>query len=192
MRLRALARFLVLLTLLNSGCHKSAPNTDSTGTAKWTLMFYSDADNDLEETAMNDLRQLLKLGESPQVRMVMLCDRSELDSSDDGYSNERIFNQESWDQALLLTIGKEELETVEDWGEVNMADPATLSRFVRTSNRSIPPSVTLSLSAITVQAGKALARTTLAKTKTISSLLPRSRPPWLTFHGLKSWASTPV
>jgi clostripain len=101
-------------------------------------MFYSDADNDLEEPAMNDLRQLLKLGSSPKVQLVMLCDRSELDSSEDGYSNERIFNQEAWDQALLLAIGKEQVETLEDWGEVNMADPSTLARFVKIAQEKFP------------------------------------------------------
>lgn len=134
MRLFALA----LLAVLIPGCHKSALPPEAPARAKWTLMFYSDADNDLEESAMNDLRQLLKLGSSPQVHLVMLCDRSELDSGVEGYSNERIFNRDPWDQALLLSIGKESLETLEDWGEQNMADPETLERFVKVAQERFP------------------------------------------------------
>jgi clostripain len=136
--MRELLCILILSTLLGvSGC-KSRPTETTESKARWTLLFYTDADNDLEESSMNDLRQLLKVGSSQQVQLVMLCDRSVLDSNEDGYSNERIFNLEDWNTAHLMHLGVEEVHLLDDWGEVNMADPETLRRFVTVAQERFP------------------------------------------------------
>lgn len=128
------AVLLVLLGLVVAGCRPAPPPVEAT----WTLMFYTDADNDLEEPALNDLRQLLKVGSNEQVQLVMLCDRNESDSSLDGYSNERVFNLDPWEDAKLLHLGQEKIEVLEPWGEANMADPATLERFIATASELYP------------------------------------------------------
>jgi clostripain len=125
---------ILLLVFGLTGCRKPA----SPEVAQWTLMFYLDADNDLEEPALNDLREMLSVGSSDDVQMVVLCDRSDLDSSESGYSNERVFNVDDWDSGLLLHVGHEELEVLDDLGEINMAASETLSQFIQQAAARYP------------------------------------------------------
>lgn len=87
---------------------------------------------------MDDLRELLRVGSTPQVRLVMLSDRSPEDSSVDGYTNERVFNLDDWSDTLLLELGREEATIAARWGEQNMADGQTLRRFLSEAARRYP------------------------------------------------------
>lgn len=136
--MKNLTLICLLMTLWFVGCHKQRKEQSRSQQADWTLLFYTDADNDLEESSMNDLRQLLEVGSDSRVQLVMLCDRSELDSSEQGYSNERVFNIDDWSGAKLLHIRKQQLQQLDDWGEVNMADGATLERFLKTARQAFP------------------------------------------------------
>lgn len=136
---RILAGLLLVLPWLLPGCAGPArPGGASPSVAEWTLLFYGDADNDLEESSMDDLRELLKVGGSPRVHLVMLSDRSPEDSLTPGYSNERVFNLPAWSSTLLLELGREEARVVADWGEQNLADGETLRRFLDEAGRRYP------------------------------------------------------
>ncbi|MCA9793926.1 MAG: hypothetical protein KC910_19085, partial [Candidatus Eremiobacteraeota bacterium] len=126
---------MALLVALLVGCKPAQPPPAQ---ADWTLLFYADADNDLEDSTIRDLRSLLEIGSTERVQLVVLCDRSPLDSSHDGYSNERVLNLEDWTTAKLLHLGHDQVQELEDWGEVNMAEPATLARFLKTGVKLYP------------------------------------------------------
>lgn len=122
-------RSLVLLAMLALlvGCTR-AP--EPAPVAEWTLLFYADADNDLEESTVRDLQSLIVSDPGPRVNMVVLCDRSPLDSSHDGYTNERLMTLDDWSSAQLLRLSHDKVEKLDDWGEVNMASAETMERFL--------------------------------------------------------------
>ncbi len=99
------------------------------GIATWTMLVYMVGDNDLEVYVMHDLEELEAGGpEGPggEVRVITLSDRAE------GYAE----NGGDWTGTRLYEIiGDDGAHGVgspilEDWGEQNMADPATLARFL--------------------------------------------------------------
>ena len=117
---------------VNSAQEQSAPEK-----AEWTLLMYTDADNDLELDQMEDLKEMLSAGSTKQVNVVMLADRH---PNGDGrkYTNEPIANLKNWTTAKLLHVEHNHLEELEDWGEANMGDPATLKKFLQTGAKSFP------------------------------------------------------
>ena len=60
------------------------------GRAAWTLMVYMDADNSLETPELANIEEMLKVGSSEAVQIVMLCDRSPKDEPKDQYSDAAI------------------------------------------------------------------------------------------------------
>jgi hypothetical protein len=80
--------------------------------AHWTVMVYMGADNELHDQAYNDLEELSSVGSSAEVKVIVQLD-------DQGPSTRRYFIEPG--QAVL----------VESLPELDMADPSTLSDFVR-------------------------------------------------------------
>jgi len=105
--------------------------------AEWTLLMYTDADNDLELDQMEDLKEMLAAGSTKDVNIVMLADRHP-NGDERKYSNGAIANLKNWTTAKLLYVEHDHLEELDDWGEVNMGDPATLNRFLQTAVKSYP------------------------------------------------------
>jgi hypothetical protein len=106
--------------------------------AQWTLLFYFAADNDLEASEMEDLEELTQLPSSPQVRMLALVDRSPVGEPSEGYSNRAVANLANWSHAKLLEVGQDKLTELEDWGQVSMADPQSLQRFIQLAQERYP------------------------------------------------------
>lgn len=117
----------------NSSAHQDEPHE-----AEWTLMFYMDSDNNLEAAQLEDLREMIAVGSTPEVNIVALVDRAASADEDDGYSAEPVANLKNWDTAKVLFVEKGRLRQLDDWGEVNMADPATLERFVSAAIEGLP------------------------------------------------------
>lgn len=132
--------FTSLLVLLAYGMWPNTPRTRAAqdlpgaGPAEWTLMFYLDADNDLENAQMNDLKEMIAAGSTKDVNIVVLADRH---PNGDGrkYSNAAIANLKNWTTAKLLYVEKGNLREIEDWGEADMGDPATLKKFLQTAKQ---------------------------------------------------------
>jgi hypothetical protein len=101
-------------------------------------MFYMDSDNNLEAAQLEDLREMIAVGSTPEVNIVALVDRAASADEDDGYSAEPVANLKNWDTAKVLFVEKGRLRQLDDWGEVNMADPATLERFVSAAIEGLP------------------------------------------------------
>jgi hypothetical protein len=109
--------------------------------ASWTFMIYMCADNNLEGYALEDFLELASVGSSDDVKFVVLMDRAfEGDgdyyvSSYGDWTDARRglveFGDEPWGDGLAP---EQIIEGAETWGEsigeVDMADPATLSAFV--------------------------------------------------------------
>ncbi len=106
--------------------------------AEWTVMLYLDADNDLEAPMMDDLKEMLSVGGTAQVQVVALVDRHPRSGPAGIYSNAGVANLDDWKTAKLLHVEKDKLTELEDWGEANMGDPATLTKFIRASTKSFP------------------------------------------------------
>jgi len=90
----------------------------------WTLMLYMLGDNNLEPAMFPDIQELAQLPEDDGLTVVALVDRS------DEYSDREMFNLADWTTAKLLTVELNSLTEIDDWGEVNMGDPAVLADFV--------------------------------------------------------------
>lgn len=94
--------------------------------AAWTILVYMNGDNNLEEAALSVINRMEAAGGSERVNIVVQLDRAT------GYSNA----DGDWASARRYRIAADQdLQTItspilQDLGEVNMGDPATLADFV--------------------------------------------------------------
>lgn len=101
-------------------------------------MIYEDADNSLETPQMANVKEMLQVGSSDTVQVVMLCDRSPKSEPKDQYTDEAIGGLPDWSGAKLLHVEKGKLKPMADWGDTNMADPATLRKFLEAGAKAYP------------------------------------------------------
>lgn len=85
----------------------------------WTVMVYIDADNNLEPFGMMNLEMLESVGSSSNVNFVVLMDT---------YTG----------PASLMYVRKGGADVLADWGEVDMADPATMTAFIKAAKDAAP------------------------------------------------------
>jgi hypothetical protein len=125
---------------VQSGAAGSASNAAAEGSATaggntWTIMLYQDADDQvLEQDIFVDMNEAERIGSTDNVKVVAQLDRYRGGYSGDGNwtSAKRYLITQDDD---LDRIGSQE---VQDLGEVNMADPATLVDFVEWAMRTYP------------------------------------------------------
>ncbi|MGQ9587193.1 MAG: clostripain-related cysteine peptidase [Thermoplasmata archaeon] len=110
----AIALFIIVPALLMSAPTSASPPLD-----KWTVMVYIDADNNLEPFGLMNLQQMESVGSSDEVNFVVLFDT---------YSG----------GTALLYVKKGESKELADWGEANMADPATMTAFIKAAKKAAP------------------------------------------------------
>jgi hypothetical protein len=96
--------------------------------AKWTVLVYLDGDNNLEPDALADFREMAAVGSSDALKIVVQLDR--------------VRSREEWDDTsagdwggtrrFLVERGMEPEPdaALENLGELNMGDPATLADFI--------------------------------------------------------------
>jgi len=108
--------------------------------AEWTMMMYLACDNDLEAPQLADLEEMLSAGSTAQVRIVALCDRSAESDEDGGYSGDGVGGLDDWTGGKLLYVEKGKLVELDDWGDIDSGDPATLQRFIETATERYPAS----------------------------------------------------
>lgn len=97
--------------------------------AEWTVLCFMDAEGTLEESTLDNVVQMMKVGSGPHVRLVTLVDRPGL------VTKEHI---PDWKGARLFHVERDHLAQLEDWGPTNMGAPATLERFVRAAVQRFP------------------------------------------------------
>ncbi|HYF51026.1 MAG TPA: clostripain-related cysteine peptidase [Planctomycetota bacterium] len=106
--------------------------------AKWTLMCYSAADNDLEAPMMDDLREMAAAGASADVKIIVLAKRSPKSKPAEQYSDKGLVNLPNWTSAKLLQVEKDKLVELQDWGNANSGSPETLKKFILTTAQQCP------------------------------------------------------
>jgi len=107
--------------------------------AKWLIMVYQAGDNNLDSAALDDVKEMEKVGSSASLKLVVLMDRAE----GMPWSSARRFlvrkpseqgGKHSWDPSL---------STCKDLGELNMGNPDTLAGFVDWSLKNHPAANTM-------------------------------------------------
>jgi hypothetical protein len=148
---RALSCALLAAGLFLGGAQAQSlpfPGTPVQQTADWTLMVYLCGDNDIETGAILELTQM-EQAIPPGVEIVVLFDRSA------GYSKAA----GDWSGARLMRVRRAppldvrdaverhatdslpaqfSSEVLEDWGKVDMSDPAVLQRFIERAAAQFP------------------------------------------------------
>lgn len=109
-----------------------------TAPADWTLMFYMDSDNNLESAQLQDLDEMMAVGSTANINIVVLCDRSVQSSEVDGYTDRSIGGLPNWTTAKVLLVEKGRLRELADIGEVNMGDPKNLRDFLKYATAKFP------------------------------------------------------
>ena len=116
-RICALASLLFLLFIVS--CSSSSDSPRPVIGNKWTLMIYLDADNNLESFSMRDLREMQEVGSTKNVTVIVQHDTN-------GGTTKR------------YKVEKGSLTLLEDLGELDMADGATLQNFVSSTALAYP------------------------------------------------------
>jgi hypothetical protein len=103
--------------------------------AEWTIMVFMNGDNNLEEDALTDFREMARIGSSDKVNIIVQFDRH------GRYPINKETNPK-WTQTLRFRITKN-MEPVpgralSDIGEANMGDANTLANFVSWAKGSYP------------------------------------------------------
>lgn len=102
--------------------------------AKWVIMVYMAADNNLEPASVFSMNQLERVGSDENIQIVVQWDRSPgYDSSNGNWSGTKRFLISKDDDDLSVRS----LE-LEDLGEADMGDVSTLAEFVNWTNQRYP------------------------------------------------------
>ncbi|MCU0860579.1 MAG: clostripain-related cysteine peptidase, partial [Thermoplasmata archaeon] len=95
----------------------------------WTVMIYLDSDNNLEPAGVDDFLEISSAGSTSEVNLLVQMDRwdgSPPPADDTSYGN--------WQGAMRFLVENgmtpDDSNALEDLGEVDMADPATLTDFI--------------------------------------------------------------
>lgn len=109
-----------------TGGEAGSGGTGGTGGASsnWTVMVYMAADNELEPRAIEDLREMMEVGSRDGLNLVVEIDRAA------GHSEARIGELPSFTGTKRLLVKEGSVEELDDLGERNMGQSATLSTFV--------------------------------------------------------------
>lgn len=100
--------------------------------AKWTVMLYMNADNDLDPYALLDFEEMAAVRYSPRVNVVVQLDRYGSGDTDARWGETRRF-------LLRQHLKPTRSNALRGFGEeANMGDPATLKSFVAWARRSFP------------------------------------------------------
>ena len=130
------ARCWLLLCLGMLASAPAAAQAAAPPKAAWALMVYLDADNDLERPMMKNLLNMTKVGSTAAVNVIVLAARSP--RGEGKYTNDGVANLPNWTSAKLLRVEPNKLRELADWGAMDMGDPPTLARFLRTATRDFP------------------------------------------------------
>ncbi len=102
--------------------------------AKWVIMIYMAADNNLEGASVINMNQLERVGSSESIKVVVQWDRiSGYDSSNGDWTGTKRFLISKDDDEKR--VGSQELE---DLGEVDMGDKNSLVDFIKWTRQNYP------------------------------------------------------
>jgi hypothetical protein len=95
--------------------------------SKWTFLVYIDADNNLESAGIDDINEMEMVGSDSNINIIVQIDRAEgFDASNGDWKGaRRYFITKDYDTTTISST------LLNDLGEVDMADPNTLSNFAK-------------------------------------------------------------
>jgi hypothetical protein len=106
------------------------------GAARWTVLVYLDGDNNLESDALDDLREMARVGSSDELKIVVQLDRIRSSEAWDDTS------AGDWEGTRRFLVERDMEPTadaaLEDMGEQNMGAQEVLADFVAWGVRSYP------------------------------------------------------
>ena len=116
------------------------------GKAKWTVMIYVSADNDLEGYALLDLEEMEHVGSTDSVNIVVLIDRSQERYEDRisqrvGFDLLRYYGDWSGAKIFYITRGEGlgiQSRVLAEPGEIDMGDPSVLVGFIEGTVKRFP------------------------------------------------------
>ena len=126
---------LVVLALVGAACsgdddddgggdddeESSQPAGDGEG---WTILSYPMADTNLEPFMIQDVNEMGEVGSADGFNLVALVDRGA------DYGDEEMLDVGSWVGAKYVRIGEGEAEVLEEYDDLNLGDPQTLTDFI--------------------------------------------------------------
>jgi hypothetical protein len=139
---------LPLCLLLGLWCCPACAQDKAAAPAEWTVMVYMDGDNNLEYCAIMDFLEM-EHAIPENVEILVLFDRhkgyTDLYGNWTGTRLYRVRRAPPFEQIREAAKGTSNAlppalasEMLEDWGEVDMSDPATLTRFIKTVAERFP------------------------------------------------------
>ena len=108
---------------------------DTSNLPEWTIIYYSDADDDiLEEDLWFDINEMEVVGSNSQMNIVVQIDRAEGAFSGDGdwTDTRRLYITQDADLNQITS------PVVENIGEADMGNPQTLSDFITWTIKNYP------------------------------------------------------
>ncbi len=125
----------VLKDLSNPSVNGKQDTILVTGTVKWTILIYINADNDLENEAIKDIKEMLKGSKflSDCACVLIQIDRHSSNNTAKGYTSEPLpgESKEYTGARRYQLASNGSLIPRQDLGEVNMASGKTLDDFVK-------------------------------------------------------------
>lgn len=104
----------------------------STSGTSWTFLVYMVADNNLEPAGVSDLQEMMSVGSTDSVNIVVQADRAQ------GYSADPVGGLGDWTSTKRLLVNGGSLREVADLGEVNMGEPSVLADFIAWGVQEFP------------------------------------------------------
>lgn len=113
---------------------KIARSKGAVAAKEWTILYYLDADNNLEPDMLSDVNEMEEVGSTDQINLVVLLDRNPgYDNRDGNWTNNRLdFLTRDKDQEKITS------KVLNDLKELDMADPQTLVNFVAFGLQNFP------------------------------------------------------
>ena len=134
----------LFVVMLMVGCGGGGDGTSEIAPSQWTVMVYLDGDNDLEAAALEDFNEMELAQNNPDVKIIVLMDRSEAYSSSDGdWTGTRLYHIHH-DTDLHTITSPTLVDTTwlglqgTDADELNMGLGDTLKRFVTFCTNEYP------------------------------------------------------
>ncbi|HKO93885.1 MAG TPA: clostripain-related cysteine peptidase [Polyangiaceae bacterium] len=119
---------IAALTAVACGDSEASSEPAQPTNESWLIGIYLAADNNLDAAATSDINEILRAGVPENVTVLALVDRAQLGKYG---SFGKIEGLQPHSTAKWLRITSAGLEELEDLGEINMADPATVRLFVQ-------------------------------------------------------------
>lgn len=126
------AVFVIIPSSGNDDAQAVAVDTDVRDPGSWTFMVYMIGDTDLEPYALDDIAEMASVGSTDDVNIVALVDRSP------DYTTDPAVDLADWEDTVSFLVEKDHLQVVDELGERNMGDPATLADFVADTAAQFP------------------------------------------------------